>query len=229
MTIFDWLNRFEFLRGETAVIIVLFAALIVVIVPDGRLALLALAGHYFAAALLFVDVLDLRLALVKLLTGWTVCLMLFVTGWQVNWHRPPADLTPEELAHWQPPPSIRVGRWRLPRLVLPVILAALTLVVVWLLAQRPAFYLPAVPETLAYLNLAIMALIALGLLRMALTDQPLLAGMGALLFLTGFELFYSLLDQTIATLALLAVVNLAVALAVGYLAQAQRAALNCEV
>lgn len=225
MTIFDWLNQFEFLRGETAVIGALLAALLVVIVPDMRLALLALAAHYFAAALLFVDILDPRLALVKLLTGWFVCLILYITGRQVNWQRPPADLSSDlsadELARWGRRAVVRLGGRQLPEIVVKATLAVLTLVLVWFLAQRPAFYLPAMPETLAYLNLVVYGLIALGLLQLAFVAQPLAGGLGALLFLTGFELFYGLLDQTIAVMALLAAVNLAVAVAVGYLAQAQ--------
>ena len=48
--------------------------------------------------------------------------------------------------------------------------------------------------------------------------------MGLFTFLTGFELYYAALDQSIAMLAALAALNLALALAVAYLAQARRAA-----
>jgi hypothetical protein len=47
--------------------------------------------------------------------------------------------------------------------------------------------------------------------------------MGALMFLTGFELFYSALDQSGTMLAALAAVNLVVAIAIAYLIQARYA------
>ena len=45
--------------------------------------------------------------------------------------------------------------------------------------------------------------------------------MGLFMALTGFELFYSHLDQTVLVLALLALVNLSLALGVSYLTQAR--------
>jgi hypothetical protein len=80
-----------------------------------------------------------------------------------------------------------------------------------------------VEESLDYLNLAVYALVALGLLGLSLTTEPLQAGMGALMFLTGFELFYSALDQSGTMLAALAAVNLVVAIAIAYLIQARYA------
>jgi hypothetical protein len=44
-----------------------------------------------------------------------------------------------------------------------------------------------------------------------------------LTFFTGFELFYSALEQSLAMLALLAVANLAIALVISYLVQARHA------
>ena len=221
MTIFDWLQRLEFLRGEPAAWLVGLTAVMVVVVPDARLALLALAGHYFAALLLFVDVLDPRLAIVKLLVGWFACLILYLTGRQANWGRVPEDLTQAESAQWRQPQTVRVGRYRLPLWAVRILLAGLSLPLVLWLSGRPNVYLPLLPDNLAYLNLAVMALLVLGLLHMALAVHPLEACMGALLFLTGFELFYSSLDQSLAALTLLAAVNLTVALATAYLAQAQ--------
>ncbi len=222
MTIFDWLDRLAFLRGEPAAWLAALTAVVIVVAPDLRLALLALAGQYLAAVLLFVDMLDPRLAVVKLLVGWFVCLILYLTGRQTNWGRAPEDLTAAEAAAWQTPKWVRLGRYRLPWWALRAGLAGFTLLLAWWLARQPTVYLPLTPENLAHLNLAVYALLALGLLQMALADQPLAAGMGAFLFLTGFTLFYSNLDQSLVGLALLAAVNLAVALAVSYLAQAKR-------
>ena len=227
MTIFDWLDRLAFLRGETAAWLVVLTAVLIVVVPDLRLKLLALAGQYFAAALLFVDVLDPRLAIVKLLVGWFVCLILYMTGRQVNWDRPPEDVTVEEARRWRAPKQVSLGRYRLPVWAVRAALSGLTLLLVWWLARQPSVYLPlaaedAAYESVAYMNLAVYGLLAFGLLQMALAARPLAGGMGIFMFLTGFALFYSSLDQSLVGLGLLAAVNLAMALGVSYLAQSRR-------
>jgi len=222
MTIFDWLDRLAFLRGETAAWLVVLTAVFIVVVPDLRLKLLALAGQYFAAALLFVDVLDPRLAIVKLLVGWFVCLILYMTGRQVNWDRAPEDVTAEEASRWRAPKQVALGRYRLPVWSVRAVLAGLTLLLVWWLSRQPSVYLPLAAEDVAYMNLAVYGLLAFGLLQMALAARPLAGGMGIFMFLTGFALFYSNLDQSLVGLALLAAINLAMALGVSYLAQSRR-------
>jgi hypothetical protein len=78
--------------------------------------------------------------------------------------------------------------------------------------------LPVIPD---HFNLAIYALIGLGLLGLGLTTEPLKAGMGLFTFLTGFGLFYSALEQSAAMVAMLTMVSLTLALAIGYLTQAR--------
>ena len=69
------------------------------------------------------------------------------------------------------------------------------------------------------MNLAIFALGGMGLVGLGLTTEPLKAGMALLTFMTGFELFYNSLEQSVAMLVFLAAANLVLALAVSYLAQ----------
>jgi hypothetical protein len=223
MTIFDWLEQLAFLRGEPAALLAVATAVAIFILPDARLGLFALAANTFAAALLFVDVLDPRLAVVKLLIGWFVCLILYLTGRQVNWGRPPVDLTPEEAAAWQPQTRLTVGRYQLPHIAIRGVLAALALTAVWLLSRRASLSLPLLPESLDHFRLAVYALVGFGLLQMSANARPLTAGLGAFLFLSGFELYYSYLDQNVVGLGLLAAINLTVALAIAYLAQARYA------
>lgn len=216
-TIFYWLARAEPLRGFPAAYLVLALAAVVVAVGDWRAALLALMGQYLVAGLLFVDVLDPRLAVVKVLVGLFICLMLYITARQVSWGRLPPDVRPAEVAHWRRGRMVAVGRWQLPLAWL--LRLGLTLGVVWLVlavAGRPSYQLPAVP---AHVNLAIYALCGLGLLGMGLTTEPLPAGMGLLLFMTGFELFFNTLEQSVAMLAMLAVTQMGLTLAIAYLTQ----------
>ena len=223
-TIFDWLERLSGLRNFTAAYAVLLTAVLVIIIWDWRFALLALVVQYFFAGLLFVDLLDPRLAVVKLLAGWFACLILYVTARQVNWGGRPQDVTAEELSSVAPEKTFQVGPLHIP-VSLPLRLL-LVLIMLWLITslfQRPDFALPAIASTMSYLSLAILALVGLGVLGLAITSEPLKAGMGVLMFMTGFELFYSALDQSAPMLIVLAAVNLGVALLIAYLVQMRHA------
>lgn len=220
-TIFDWLERFTFLRGEPATYLVIAAAAIVIIVWDWRISLLALAFHYLVGGLLFADILDPRLTVIKIWVGLFACLILYFTARQTNWGRLPADITAAEAIQLRQERQLRFGPYLLPSSTpFRIFLTLMVVLVVATIAQQPGYHLPAVPD---HLNLAIFGLLGLGLLGMSLTSEPLRAGMALLLFMTGFELFYNTLEQSIAMLALLAIANLVMALAVAYLTQARHA------
>jgi hypothetical protein len=223
-TIFDWLARLEFVRGLPAVYLVLVTAVLIVVTWDWRLALSALAGQYLVAGLLFADILDPRLAMVKVLVGLFVCIILTITAGQVNWGHLPVDVTSAETRQLEPVRRVQLGPFRVPADVpLRLFLAAVMLLVVLVVAGRPSYHLLAVDQSLDYLNLAVYALVAMGLLGLSLTTDPFQAGIGALMFLTGFELFYGVLAQSGTILAALATVNLVVTVAIAYLTQARYA------
>ena len=90
-TIFDWLERLDFLRGLPAAYLALLAAGILTVIWDWRVAILALVVQYFAVGLLYAEVLDPRLAIVKLLVGVFVCLILYFTARQVGWGTLPSE------------------------------------------------------------------------------------------------------------------------------------------
>ena len=155
-----------------------------------------------------------------LLAGWFACLILYITARQVNWGRNPPDVSRDELSNISPEKIYKIGPLTLP-VSLPLRLL-LVLAMLWLIStllQRPDFSLPAIAETMSYLSLAILALVGLGILGLAVTSEPLKAGMAVLMFLTGFELFFSALDQSATMLIVLAAVTLMLALAVSYLVQ----------
>lgn len=219
-TLFDWLERLDGLRGFTAAYAVLLTAVLVIIIWDWRLALLALAVQYFFAGLLFVDLLDPRLAIVKLLAGWFACLILYITARQVNWGSQPTDISAEELISIAPEKTFKLGLMTVP-VSLPVRLLVV-LAMLWLIStllRRPDFALPAIAATMSYLSLAILALVGLGILGLAVSSEPLKTGMAVLMFLTGFELFFSALDQSATMLIVLAGVTLLLSLIVAYLVQ----------
>lgn len=220
-TLFDWIQRLEFLRGTPAAYVVLVTALLIVIAWDWRLAIAALTLQYLAAAVLYLDVLEPRFVIIKLFVGWFICIMLYITARQVNWGTLSEDLSPEESVALQNDREIRIGPYLLPsnapfRLLLALFVAVAAII----LSQRQGLRLPAVTEAM---NLAVLALGGLGLIGMAVTTEPWKAGLGLLTFMTGFELFYNSLDQSITMLVFLAVSNLTLTLTIAYLAQTRYA------
>jgi hypothetical protein len=87
----------------------------------------------------------------------------------------------------------------------------------WYLATRPGYVLPGL-DSLPATNTAALLLMSLGLLNLGLTEEPLNAGMGLLVLLLGFELFYAAVEPSLAVMALLVGVEFSIALAVSYLA-----------
>ncbi len=223
-TIFDWLERFEFLRGTPAAVGVLVTAVIIILAWEWRLALSALAAQYLLAGLLYVDVLDPRLAIVKVLTGLFVCLILTITAGQVNWGRLPPDVLPEEAAQIKTERRLQLGTLSVPASWLLRLTAVVTMfLVVLALVARSGGLLSVLPDGLTYYELAVMSLLAFGLLTLVLSPETLIAGLGVLMFFSGFELFYSVLDQSITMLAGLAAFNLLIAVVVALLVHRQYA------
>lgn len=221
-TIFDLLDRLAFLRGMPTVIILLGAAFIAVVAWDMRIAVPALLVQYLFAGLLFVDVLDPRLAVVYTLVGLFVSAILFITAWQVNWGRPLSGLTREEAARLDLAPPRSFGRLAVSnRALVRLILSAAALVAVWVWTGTGSVLQNVIPAELTYLIPAIAGLAAVGLVGLASSAEPLPAGIGLLLFLTGFALYFGFLDQSLAMTVALAGSQLIVAMAVAYLAQAR--------
>ena len=220
--IFDWLDRLEFLRGYPAAMLVLLTAVIIILSWDWHVSLSALAIQYFAIALLYADILPPQLAIIKLLVGWFVCLILYITARQVRWGGVPDDITPEEEAQFHHIEFVKLGPVRVPK-SFPIrtllVAGALLLIFWWTQSASPNVSLFA--EWPDYLSLALNTLVGMGLLGLATTTEPLKAGMGLLMFLAGFELFYASLEQAAIIFALLAAVNLIIAVVVSYLTQRQ--------
>jgi hypothetical protein len=218
MSIYTILDRLEFLRGQPAALLVLVAAALTIAAWDMRLALPALGVHYLASFLLYVDVLDPRLAIVYTLTGVVVTLIMTITAAQVQWGRPPAwwgdGAMGDREQEWTVGP-FRLTTQRLLRLV------AAIAVPIAVLAIARAGLLPQPDDPLpAHVWLAVVGLVGLGLVGVA-TGGPLLGGVGLLVFLNGFDLLNSSVEQSIALVVALSAANLLVALVIAYLAQAR--------
>jgi hypothetical protein len=221
-TIFDVLDRLEFLRGMPSTIIILLAAFVAVTAWDMRLSLPAMLVQYLFAGLLIVEVLDPRLAVVYTLAGLFVCAILAITAWQVNWGRPPGGLTSDEAARLGLSRRRSFGRVSVTdRSFLRLGLAVVALAAAAWVARLQGAFLLAVPEELAHLEPAIIGLVGLGLVNAAASTEPLPSGISLLLFLSGFALYYGFLDQSILMTVALVATSILVALVIAYLAQAR--------
>ena len=194
-----------------ALVALVVAGSLLVILSDWRAGILALLVEFAATALLLTQLVIGEVALVKLIGGVLVAAILAITAWQLNFGR---SATPG------------VPAWQM-RLVtptaLPFRLMAVIMVVVSALyvSGQPNLVLPGLDSGSAA-NSASYLLMALGLLNLGLTEEPMSAGFGLLTLLLGFEIFYAAVEPSLAVVAMMAGVELSVALAVSYLAALQR-------
>ena len=176
---------------------------VLVAITDWRLSLAALFAQYVLAAGLIANIAIWPVVLARLLAGGVVVSILLLTGRAVNFGYP-APTTPGQ------------PRFRFPT-SFPFRMTALILVSVaaWYTSRQPGLALPGLPSAL---NLACYLLAALGLFTLGLTEEPFNAGLGLFILLSGFQIFYTAIEPSLAIAGMLAAVEFALALAVSYLA-----------
>jgi hypothetical protein len=200
-----------------ALVSLLVAAVALVLFDDWRLRLVALAVQYTAAAILVTQGASLEVALVRLVVGYLVVAILVLTAAQF---RPGRSSAPPVAAPGTPEArheEVVTGfSFRL-------IATAMFGIAALYLSGQPNMALPGVAAAPA-LNIGSYVLLAFGLLSLGLSEEPLRAGTGLLTLLTGFELFYVVVEPSLAVVALLAAAEFGVALAVSYLTVLQASA-----
>ncbi len=194
-----------------AVFTILVTGTLLVVTNDWRLSFLALGLQYLAAATLAAQVVDWPVVAVRTLVGLLVTVILIVTGRQAHFGRrvkppdPLRDDEPEERLRFDFPTNFPFR----------LVAALMTIVAAGYLGTE-AF--PALAGLPAGPNLATILLIALALVNLGLTEEPMSAGIGLLTLLTGFGLAYAAMESSLAVVALLAAVDFGVALAASHLA-----------
>jgi hypothetical protein len=177
-----------------ALIITMLTTTSLLLARDWRYSLLSLAAQYLAVFWLCQAHWPLSMAAVKLVTGWMVCAALGITQLSLS------VLKEAEETNW---PQGRLFR---------LFSAGLVLVVTFALGSRTASWLGLnVPVAWAGL-----ILIGMGLLHLGITAQPFRVILGLLTLLSGFEILYAAVEASILVAALLAVVNLGLALVAAY-------------
>lgn len=164
---------------------------------DWRWLLGILAAQYLGVFWLTYAHWPIAMAAVKLVTGWMACAALGIT--QINLRDEPVSETA-----W--PQS-----W-----LFRIIAAALMGVATLSLAVRASAWLGMDLST----TWGSILLMGMGLLFLAITGQPLRIVIGLLTLLAGFEILYAAVETSALVAALLAVVNLGLALVGAYLISA---------
>jgi hypothetical protein len=198
-----------------AVVLLVVAGSLLVIGSDWRLGLIALAVEYGAAVVMIAPLVLLEVVAVKLLVGLMVVAILTITGWQLDFGRPHSN----DGAAWRRRIHVPTG------FAFRAMATLMVVVVATYIAGQPGLALPGLDQ-FPSINAGAFILMVLGLLNLGLTEEPIKAGMGLLTLLIGFELFYAALEPALAIVALLAGVQLGIAIAVSYLAALERAALE---
>lgn len=198
-----------------ALINLVIAAVALVLFTDWRLRLAALAVQYAASALLLSQAVITEVALVRALVGGLIVAMLFMTARQYNFGQPTLAQLPEPVE--SEAEAIVPRRLEVPTGLPFRLMATLLFVIAAVyLAGQPITLLPGL-LVLPSLHTASYLLMALGLLNLGLSEDPMRAGTGLLSFMLGFGLFYAEVEPSLAVIALLAAAEFGVALAVGYL------------
>ena len=210
-TLPDVLAKLSFLMTTPAIVGLVITASLIVVIRDWRFSLAALLGQYVLVGLLLTRLIQPQVALTKVLIGDLVCVVLYLTARLVS-------------ASSEAPPLERedAGGVSLPDFTFRLLAALFVGVAVYSLSKR--YPLPEAPSDIGF---ACYWLASMGLLVLVLTEEPLKAGMGLLTLITGFELFFSVLERSLSVVGFLGIANFLIALAIAYLA-ASRAELTPE-
>jgi hypothetical protein len=214
----DWLDILSQLSNLSALPVFLglvVTASVIAILRDWRFSLWALLVQYILVGILHLRMLPPELALVKVLVGVLICPMLY---WAARWveservHK--AEIERRERAN-------RPGEVPLPPLPWPIELTnwmfrllAILLLSMVLYGVSVSFPLPWIAADLAP---ACLWLALIGLFVLVLTSEPLPAGMGLLTLVSGFELYYDVMEPGLVGVGALATINLLMGLAVSYM------------
>jgi hypothetical protein len=189
------------------------AAVALVLFTDWRIRLAALAVQYAASALLLSQAVIVEVALVRAMVGGLVVAILFITARQYAFGQAPMAAAQET----DPAVNVTARRTDVPTGLPFRLMAALMFVIAAVyLAGQPITLLPGL-EVVPSVHIASYLLMALGLLNLGLSEEPMRAGTGLLTFMMGFGLFYAEVEPSLAVIALLAASEFGVALAVSYL------------
>jgi hypothetical protein len=207
-TLNEILARLAVVPTTTALLGLAVTASLLIALTDWRASVLALVAQYVLAGLLLTRVIRPEIATIKTLIGAMICLVLYITARRVGWGRLP-------LEEGEEPPS-----WWLLALMMGVPFRILAALMALALAFSAALRMP-LPNVPLEVTVGGFTLGMVGLFAIALAREPLKGGIGLLTAMTGFEMFYSSVEQSLVVVGFLGLVNLGIALGISYLTTSQ--------
>ncbi len=195
---------------ELPFLFVLLTGSILVLVRDWRASIAALVIQYLAMGALLAQSLRVEIVIAKIMTGAFVGLILYLSARQSGWQNRPTFSNDGLRALG----GIRFvgGEVFPPGRVFRLLLTLLLLVVAVSLAQSYPINLLSQLQTIS-----IYWLLLVGVSLLILSENPLKVGQGLLTFFMGFELWYTISENSLLMVGLLGAVNLMLAISVGYL------------
>ena len=190
------------------IVIVLLAVTSVgiLLARDWRWSIIFLSAQYIGVFILALQHWPLGMATVKIIVGWMTAAILGMTR---------SNLDEEEEANILP-------QGRFFRFIAAGVVGLIT-----------AAGTPLVDSMMADAGMAVSAgsllLIGMGMLHLGVTDQPMRVTIGLMTVLAGFEILYTAVENSVLVAALLAVINLGLALVGSYLMIASNAEEESEI
>lgn len=184
------------------VVLLIITSVGLLLVRDWRWSIIFLAAQYLGMFVLTLQHWPIGMASVKVVAGWMSAAILGMTRSGLS------NENPQEESIWP--------RGRLFRLFAAVIILLIVAVVT-----------PSVDHIMADAGFAVtngsLLLIGMGLLHLGITARVLPVTIGLMTVLAGFEILYSSVEGSVLVAALLAVINLGLALVGSYLMLASNA------
>ena len=217
----DLISRLAGLSGVPMVVGLIVTASVIAVIRDWRFGLWALLIQYVLLGVLHLRMLAPELALIKVLVGALICPMLY---WSARWveseraHKAEVERRMIALQEGEVPlPPLpwpdRATSWVF-RLLIVFLLGMLLYSLSDALLADDRGLLPFVAADIAP---ACLWLGLTGLLTLALTSEPLIAGMGLLTLVAGFELFFDAMSPGLAGVGMFAAINLTMGLAISHM------------
>jgi len=211
-TLTDILARLAVVPTTVALLGLAATAGLLVAVTDWRASVLALAVQYVLSGLLLTRVIRPEIAAIKTLTGAMICVVLYITARRAGWGRLPLAASPDEE---EPSRFMLVLILGLPFRIMAALMGLA-------LAYSAALQMPLTNVPLE-VSFGVFTLGLMGIFGIAMADEPFKGGLGLLTVVTGFDLFYSSVEQSLTIVGFMGVVNFMIALAISYLATAHPA------
>lgn len=176
-----------------AVVVLAISTLFLLLSQNWRWSIIALSVQYLAVFALVLSVWPLGLAAVKLIAGW-------MAGAVLGYSQPNPELVED---------SRSGGTGFVFRLLVAVL--------VWMLVFTLTPVIVEMVPLPSSLVMSSMLLIGMGLVHLGMTTRPLRVLLGLLTTLSGFELVYAAVENSVMVAGLLALVTLGLALVGAYL------------